>query len=186
VGQLLQFLKSQRGHLIVAHASEVDLLRTMECCPPAAYQYPPAVEEVAKTEEVVTDAQGEAAGDAGADTVVNAGGGDGTSEEKEEVREVPKLVLQGIDVSSVGRFIDYSDFLDMLCRVIFSDWWTYTAVTDSNELVEGETSEVISSSSVPPPSMDSSQNMTTEELLYSRLLTFSLTFNVDELTSTRI
>lgn len=201
MGQLLQFLTTRRGHLISAHASEVDLLRTMECCPPAVYQYPPADDDDA-------DAEVEAAGlDAEAVAVAGGGGdGDGTDEEKGEEKGEEKEkgkeeeaaggggggliqpTLPCIDVSSVGRCIDYSDFLDMLCRVVFSDWWTYSTASSSPSSaqeqqlqLEGEASELS-----PPPFGDSSQNMAKEELLYTRLLTFSLTFNVDELTSSRL
>ena len=205
MGQLLQFLTTRRGHLISAHASEVDLLRTMECCPPAVYQYPPADDDDADAEVVgdadaEADATGNAVSDAEAVAVAGGGGdGDGTDEEKGEEKQkdeeeeaggggLPKPTLPWIDVSSAGRCIDYSDFLDMLCRVVFSDWWTYSAAAASSSSaqeqqlqLEGEASELS-----PPPFGDTSQNMAKEELLYTRLLTFSLTFNVDELTSSRL
>ena len=183
MGQLLQFLTTRRGQLISAHASEVDILRTMECCPPAAYQYPP-------DDDSGGGADDEVAGDA--DAQVEAAVGEtatGTDEEKGDDPKEADLCPQSslpqqpwIDVSSVSRCIDYSDFLDMLCRVVFSDWWTYSAASFSPELqLEGESSVQLS-----PPLVDMSENMATEELLYNRLLTFSLTFNVDELASTKI
>ena len=190
MGQLLQFLTTRRGQLISAHASEVDILRTMECCPPAAYQYPPDDDTGGgATDDDDDDDDDEVAGDV--DAQVEAAVEEraiGTDEEKGEDPKEADLCLQSslpqqpwIDVSSVSRCIDYSDFLDMLCRVVFSDWWTYSAVSSSQELqLEGESSDQLS-----PPLVDSSENMATEELLYNRLLIFSLTFNVDELASTK-
>ena len=189
MGQLLQFLTTRRGQLISAHASEVDILRTMECCPPAAYQYPPDDDTGGGDTAAADDDDAEVAGDV--DAQVEAAVEEratGTDEEKGEDPKEADLYPQSalpqqpwIDVSSVSRCIDYSDFLDMLCRVVFSDWWTYSAASSSQELqLEGESSDQLS-----PPLVDSSENMATEELLYNRLLTFSLTFNVDELASTK-
>ena len=189
MGQLLQFLTTRRGQLISFHASEVNILRTMECCPPAAYQYPPDDDTGGGATAAADDDDAEVAGDV--DAQVEAAVEEratGTDEEKGEDPKEADLCLQSslpqqpwIDVSSVSRCIDYSDFLDMLCRVVFSDWWTYSAASSSQELqLEDESSEQLS-----PPLVDSSENMTTEELLYNRLLIFSLTFNVDELASTK-
>jgi hypothetical protein len=171
----------------------------MECCPPAAYQYPPDDDTSGAADDdddagvaSDADAQVEAAGNAEVDEAVGETAA-GTDEEKGEEPKEADLCLQPtlppqlpwIDVSSVSRCIDYSDFLDMLCRVVFSDWWTYSPASSSSshELqLEGKSSEQLS-----PPLLDSSQNiMAKEELFYSRLLTFSLTFNVDELTSSKI
>jgi len=181
VGQLLQFLTTRRGQLISAHASEVDILRTMECCPPAAYQYPPDDDTGGGATDDDDDDDAEVAGDVDAQVeAVVEERATGTDEEKGEDPKEADLCLQSslpqqpwIDVSSVSRCIDYSDFLDMLCRVVFSDWWTYSAASSE------------SCDQLSPPLVDSSENMTTEELLYNRLLTFSLTFNVDELASTK-
>ena len=69
----------------------------------------------------------------------------------------------------------------MLCRVVFSNWWTYTAiVVESTEVVEDEVNDQKASV------LMESNTQNNEEMLYNRLLTFSLTFNADELTATTI
>lgn len=121
----MDFLLTLRGTVIAADASAFALMIAMECVPPsptstapapvpASLHSAPGSEKVASKEE--------------------KGGEEAEARPTDPAQPPPLPDAQDFDLTCAECRVDFQDFLELVCRVICSAWWTYAGASPSNLL----------------------------------------------------
>ena len=163
--------------MLSPEATMDSLLRIMECAPPSRTNKSAPVSSPAKPAETVAAV--------GIETVQGQGGSVNGSSKKQSA--YPAVAL---DLTCLSRKIDFHDFLELLCRVICSQYWMYASpiAVDSISVSGSASASLLKGSSTKEADEDNDNasvySLALSEILAERIGVWKLHFDLSTLNAT--